>query len=125
QPPVPTPHQPTVYSHPEGRSAMIPPPMVAPSLQAPDEQLMPIHHRNPTLEESRQRLHQWMYGNPLHVRARSPRPQEPVFPAEQLMPIHRWHTPVEESRPPLRQVMHTNTSQDTTEQYTFLDKYKQ
>ncbi|KAJ9578093.1 hypothetical protein L9F63_025045, partial [Diploptera punctata] len=27
QPPVPTPHQPTVCSHPEGRSAMIPPPM--------------------------------------------------------------------------------------------------
>ncbi|KAJ9591071.1 hypothetical protein L9F63_027721, partial [Diploptera punctata] len=40
QPPVPTPQQPTVYSHPEGRSAMIPPPMEAPSLEAPDEQLV-------------------------------------------------------------------------------------
>ncbi|KAJ9582142.1 hypothetical protein L9F63_003519 [Diploptera punctata] len=64
QPPVPTPHQPTVYSHPEGHSAMIPPPMVAPSLQAPDEQLMPIPHRNPTFRGVQaQRLPQWMYGN--------------------------------------------------------------
>ncbi|KAJ9598734.1 hypothetical protein L9F63_026731, partial [Diploptera punctata] len=38
--PEPTPQQPTAYNHPEGRSAMIPPPMEAPSLEAPDEQLM-------------------------------------------------------------------------------------
>ncbi|KAJ9588039.1 hypothetical protein L9F63_028151, partial [Diploptera punctata] len=40
QPPVPTRQQPTVYSHPEGRSAMIPPPMLAPPLQTPGVNLL-------------------------------------------------------------------------------------
>ncbi|KAJ9582747.1 hypothetical protein L9F63_022911, partial [Diploptera punctata] len=61
--PEPTPQQPTVYSHPEGRSTMIPPPMVAPSLQAPDEQLMPIHHRNTPFGMYRQQPRLWIHTN--------------------------------------------------------------
>ncbi|KAJ9575305.1 hypothetical protein L9F63_025744, partial [Diploptera punctata] len=61
--PVPTRQQPTVYSHPEGRSAMIPPPMVAPSLQAPEEQLMPIHHRNTPFGMYRPRPRLWIHTN--------------------------------------------------------------
>ncbi|KAJ9581214.1 hypothetical protein L9F63_023610, partial [Diploptera punctata] len=119
QPPVPTRQQPTVYSHPEGRSAMIPPPMLAPPLQTPGVNLLHALslHENPGYEV----VYTRHPPSSIHIVLNVARPQGLVIPPTSPSRM----TAIREEVMRNFHILLGGVSQDTIEQVTFPYKYKQ